>query len=718
MKASTARARLAKLTAMAFLMLLAVSAFLASGRSSTQRAEAVTGPADPQALLDQYKEWAVAYEKSGGDRNIVMGLGWSKGLSDEYTKAFGYAKLNLVDGIVAAEVSGLPPDQGWDLWLVQDNPGPGKTVLPEHGDTMIRIGTFAHDGPMGRLESNLGKETFRDFSPDFAIVTHEGKSPDESRILVGTLSLFHDLYRSAKAGHFAVLDGKSRGANNHRGLFSRFLEVLSPTAEAQSEIAAITDLVAEGRRIFKREEFNGNSRRCETCHRETNNLTIDPAFISTLPPDDPLFVAENQLPLAGLENPPLMRKLGLILENLDGFDKPGVLRAVPHTLALSTSIRSSLTGLTGLGVPPSVASGTPGFAHATGWSGDGSPTSLLGPPGSETFTLKIGDGTSGTINQVTTGSLRDFAIGAVRQHFPKTLNRVIGVDFRLPTLQELNALEAFQLSSGRQKDLALPLSLKNTTVLQGQQAFLQVGCNACHSNAGAIDGVTGFNENFNTGVETLSPGPQVDPSIPHDGGFGKSPCLGNGACGNGQFNTTPLVEAADTGPFFHSNLAFVTPTRIESAVDFYRLPAFTQSPAGIFLFGGQPLVSPTQVTTIGAFLRVINARENIIESVGLETRALSLSQAGAQDLLGLSIEELNDAITVLVNGNLHPVARQRLLEAIQLDVQAANTPDQATRNQLILQAICKKQAARSDMENGLFPCLATAEQAVEEGGGR
>jgi hypothetical protein len=95
--------------------------------------------------------------------------------------------------------------------------------------------------------------------------------------------------------------------------------------------------------------------------------------------------------------------------------------------------------------------------------------------------------------------------------------------------------------------------------------------------------------------------------------------------------------------------------------------------------------------------------------VGLETRALSLSLSGAQDLLNLSIEELNDAITVLVNGNLHPVARQRLLEAIQLDQQAANTPDQMLRNQLILQAICKKQAARSDMENGSFPCVVGAE---------
>jgi hypothetical protein len=695
-------------------MLLAVPVLLLSRQGSPQAEEAVTGLADPQALLDQYKAWEVEYEKSGGDRNIIMGLGWSKGLSDEHTNAYGFAKMDLVEGVVMAEVSGLPPEKGWDLWLVQDKPGAERTVLPEQGDTMIKVGAFKRDGTMARLQSALGSEVFSEFRPDFAFVTPEGKGPDESRYLVGTLSLFHDLYNSAKRGRFGMLDGGKREKEaEERGLFTRLIETISPTAEAQTEIAIITDLIAQGRQIFKFEEFRGNTRTCETCHRETNNLTIDPAFIAGLSANDPLFVGESP-PLIGLENPPLMRKLGLILENVDGFERPGVLRGVPHTLAMATSLRSSLTGLTGFGIPATVASGTPGFAHATGWSGDGSPTSMLGPPGSGTFTLSVGDGTRNTVVHVTTGSLRDFAIGAVRQHFPKTLNRVIGVDFRLPTLHELNALEAFQLSTGRQQDLNLAtLSLKNPTAAQGKIDFNNAACNTCHGNAGAIDSVTGFNENFNTGVETISPGPIVDPSIPRDGGFGNSPCLASGECGNRQFNTTTVVEAADTGPFFHSNLAFVAPTRIEEAVGFYRLAAFTQSPAGAILFGGQPLVNNTTITTIGAFLRVINARENIIQSVGLETRALSLSQAGAQDLLGLSIEELNDAISVLVNGNLHPTARQRLLEAIQLDQQAMNTADQAARNQLILQAICKKQAARSDMENGFFPCLVTG-GAIDE----
>ena len=34
-----------------------------------------------------------------------------------------------------------------------------------------------------------------------------------------------------------------------------------------------------------------------------------------------------------------MREFGLILENLDGFDHPGVLRGVPHTLGLPVSTK-------------------------------------------------------------------------------------------------------------------------------------------------------------------------------------------------------------------------------------------------------------------------------------------------------------------------------------------------------------------------------------------
>ncbi len=233
-----------------------------------------------------------------------------------------------------------------------------------------------------------------------------------------------------------------------------------------------------------------------------------------------LFVAEfNPALKENFENPRLMREFGLILENQDGLDRPADsfnMRGVPHVLAQRTSIASAA-------------------GPRTGWAGDGAPDD-----GSDSPPLD--------------GSLRAFAIGAVKQHFTKTLSRKEGADFRFPTEHELDALEAFQLSLGRQKDLVLPLTLKGTVAKLGQDVFLSPvsgKCFACHSNAGANGDPTIFgaagNLNFDTGVEDLpdQPADLTDEKMPPDDGFGNP--------GNDTFNTPSLVEAADTGPFFHNN---------------------------------------------------------------------------------------------------------------------------------------------------------------------
>ena len=61
----------------------------------------------------------------------------------------------------------------------------------------------------------------------------------------------------------------------------------------------------------------------------------------------------------------------------------------------------------------------------------------------------------------------------MRQHFPKTLNRVPGEDFRLPTPEELDDMVAFQLSLGRQQDIDLATlpAFPNTTVEEGRALF-------------------------------------------------------------------------------------------------------------------------------------------------------------------------------------------------------------------------------------------------------
>ncbi len=385
-------------------------------------------------------------------------------------------------------------------------------------------------------------------------------------------------------------------------------------------------LVERGRDLFFNETFAGNGRTCATCHRAEDNFGLTPNFIATLPPGDPLFVAETNSELArGFEAPRQMRANGLIRENLDGFedlDNKFVLRGVPHTLALRNSVASAA-------------------GPRTGWSGDGAP----------------GD-----------GSLRAFATGAVIQHYPKTLNRVAGVDFRLPTSDELDAIEAFMLSLGRQEDLTLPLPLASAVAARGQALFLdntRGRCNVCHFNAGAngdpaIFGPGGGNLNFDTGVENLpdAPGQLLgDPAPPRDDGFGIP--------GDGTFNTPPLVEAADTGPFFHNNSV----ATIEAAVGFYDGDSFNQSPAGQLILqatGSAIEIDATEIQAIAAFLRVINALENIRQAEAYLTQAGAARRRARSGVLVLAQEETQDAIDVLVGASLHADAVGDLAEAKRL----------------------------------------------------
>ena len=416
-------------------------------------------------------------------------------------------------------------------------------------------------------------------------------------------------------------------------------------------------LVELGERIFLNETFSGNGRTCGSCHRPTDNFGLTPAFVASLPVDDSLFVAESNPDLSSnFENPRLMREFALILENQDGFDDLEGnfnMRGVPHTLALTASIDSAA-------------------GPRTGWSGDGAP----------------GD-----------GSLRSFATGAVIQHFTKTTRRISGVDFRLPTDVELDALEAFQLSLGRQADLMLPLQLKGVVAARGQEIFLDNTsgkCNACHFNAGAngdpaIFGPDAGNLNFNTGVEDLpdQPADLTAELVPADDGFGTP--------GNGEFNTPPLVEAADTGPFFHNNSV----ETIEGAVAFYNGDAFSNSPAGQLLVGatGSGInLDATQVVAVAAFLRVINALENIRSSVELlddAKQAADLSNVQTNILLERALHEVDDAIQVLGGGGLHPGATLRLELAAQ-SIRSANTAANAhLRARYISEALANHVDARS-----------------------
>jgi cysteine-rich repeat protein len=333
----------------------------------------------------------------------------------------------------------------------------------------------------------------------------------------------------------------------------------TPTASARATPTATStpppNLVAEGARLFFQETFAGNGRTCGTCHPAQASFTLAPDFIATLPPDDPLFVAERDPALAGLEHPALLRSRALVLVNLDGFDRPPVFRGVPHIFSLQ-------------------------LTAPFGWSGE-------------------------------SGALREFATRAVIQHFPRTLARVPGTDFRLPTEQELDALEAFMLSLPLPADLSdvfgFPLvDLGSFVVTPAQQRglalfFGEARCSFCHGGALLTD-----NSFFNTGVASrpvnVAPPPECDP-----------PCdpLGPREAGGARaFNTPMLFGLGKTAPFFHDNSA----ATLRDAVAHYASREFGASPGGELV--GNIQLREAEIDDLVAFLEALTPCGNGVADHG------------------------------------------------------------------------------------------------------
>ena len=138
------------------------------------------------------------------------------------------------------------------------------------------------------------------------------------------------------------------------------------------------------------EPFDGNGRSCGDCHVPGDNFGISPQRIAELPADDPFF-------FPGLdEDPTLLRDHGLVRVlapgGIDAF------RPTPKLVHLQRSCDED------------------GNCDALGLLGD------------------------------RVRNLCVFSIQAIANHMAKTVERVPGRDFRVPTQQECEALVAYMLS--------------------------------------------------------------------------------------------------------------------------------------------------------------------------------------------------------------------------------------------------------------------------------
>lgn len=633
--------------------LLCATLLVPRGRPAADEFHAA-GIGATEVLDAAYANWLESYTDyaEGGDV-LVLGLNGVKGLVKTPTAATGAIRLDLASGALDAKVSAVPEDGTYGVWLV-DNLGRDTQddVAPDSAHDDVRLAAeFEVAGGAAHATTTLDVSAFAGFDIDMVVVARAGTDARDG-LLFGLPSLFQRMYHEPRGARFGPMADRRNANLESRHALAAMLPPAAPPAAAS--------LIGDGEFLFFEETFGGNGRTCGTCHPANNNFTLDPEFIATLDDDDPLFVAERVPALAGLENPTLMRELALILENVDGFDRPGVMRGVPHILAMAHSLTPATGGFDGSTVPP---------LQRTGWGGDGSPGG---------------------------GTLREFAIGAVVQHAPKTLNRVVGVDFRLPTEYELDALEAFQLSLGRQEEIDLSsLTMKNAIAEHGRKLFLRetttggqsaAKCTSCHNNGGAnaspaflaANGFPAgeFNLNLDIGsshlsgalTEIVAPG-----QVPMDGGFGQAPNVVDGGFGSHAFNVPTLLEAPDTAPYFHDNSALT----LENAIAFYLGGEFNVSPASQRMnavdnppgFGVMVMDNP-EVQSVTTFLRVANAALNARSAKSLlqrlKTNAVQFDETTRKRVFESALSELDDAKFVLQCAHIHPDAIAKLDDAIEV----------------------------------------------------
>jgi hypothetical protein len=417
-------------------------------------------------------------------------------------------------------------------------------------------------------------------------------------------------------------------------------------------------LPTQGRALFENETFSGNGRTCATCHVAADGLALTPSnvqsrFASLSAPTssfDPLFIGESAPSAFDRGFDFNLNTLELTREVETGSPCTGELRGViasagarakvlartgPTTYLVYGGFNPQLQGAVSDGVCSAVvsrivagdlASNDPGrrgiedplylrardaefpegraliLENIDGYS---NPPVLRRSPPLLNLRYSAPYGLSGEFPD-----LRSFTTAAVIQHFPRTLARTEtgpNPDFRLPTTEELEAIEAFlltqELPEGSDPN-KFDLSRFATTALQkkGREDFEVFGCETCHAGPvlnqtaiSVLEKPVGTNASFNTGTTS--------------GAFaGSLPCERGpqGSCDSREFSTPQLFGLSGVGPLFHNGSA----KTLADAVNFYNSSEFATSPVGLeFISTGVVLVA---TDAIRVFLEGLAARSYTI----------------------------------------------------------------------------------------------------------
>jgi hypothetical protein len=379
----------------------------------------------------------------------------------------------------------------------------------------------------------------------------------------------------------------------------------------------------QGRTLFTRETFRGNGRTCATCHVPgKDQFGLTPSTISELPEDDPLFVFApnvNTLKLTARSRPSDLRG-----EVTGGGGHGKILSGSGDTYLVigGTNLSGTITDASGnAGTVEMVMLGDLSGPNPINGSARGLEDHELLDHGRALILENI-DGfarrevfraSPHLLNLAFTApfglsgefdNLEDFSDGAVMQHFPKSLQRRSGVDFRHPTREELEAMTAFMVGISKPSTNALNLDRLATTEAQKRGRAMFFGdegkCFKCHSgpvlalsDGSLFESISNRNDNFDTGVANLA----INLPSGHDLPPETSPVDSTGR----KFNTPSLFNVRLTAPFFHEGSA----ETLAEAVHFYDTPEFLNSPPGQEIGSLLAANRPEKVADMVAFLECL-----------------------------------------------------------------------------------------------------------------
>jgi hypothetical protein len=398
----------------------------------------------------------------------------------------------------------------------------------------------------------------------------------------------------------------------------------SPFNDSQADIDA-------GRVLFTQETFGGNGRTCATCHVLALNGALPPSNVAqrfgTLSTTfDPLFIAE-----------PNMNLNTLTLGTSVSFNVNDILTGTAGGATAKVKVRAKLSGTQYLvhgGIAPALTAGTNvtnGTATAKVVSivkgdldGLESPQKMRSPSVSASFPQGRGlilenidgfdkapvfrksphiqnlkfTGPFGFSNDIQT--LEEFAVGAVKQHFTRSVARRVNTDFRLPTGEEQRLLKVFMRSldsvpgSGLFSKFALGNFARTSAQNRGRDLFVSQGCNRCHFGAVLAGG------SFQTGINNQP----IDGPAPGGDGLPMDSAPPGGPT-NRAISVPGLFNVKNNAPFFHE----ASRVNVLDAVNFYLSPAFQASPEGpVFPFN----FDAAGAADITSFLEGLVARDYIV----------------------------------------------------------------------------------------------------------